>query len=71
MNEEPGFVCKAHNICLNMGNDRGACRTLPNIGIGEVSLEQRVENISYQLANMQACLASIVLLLSQANQKET
>ncbi len=65
MTKIQGFECKAYGICHTMGNDRGACQTLPNISHDDIPPEQRIEEISHQLANMQACLASIVLLLSE------
>jgi hypothetical protein len=71
MTKVRGFECKAYNICRSMGNDRGTCQTIPNTSLDDISLEERVNDISGQLANMQACLSSIVLLLSEANQKET
>lgn len=62
-----GFKCMAYGVCDSLGNARGGCGHIatPKLDRETWSIEKRVDDISIQLVLIQACLASIVRLLSR------
>jgi hypothetical protein len=68
-----GFRCFAYDICNNLHNARGGCEHLASISYDKTALsaQQQFDELSHQLVSMQACLISIVLLLSEIERKES
>ena len=67
-----GFKCPAYGICDYLHNARGGCEHLASISSKKTTptTQQQLDELRTQLVSMQACLISIVSLLSQIERKE-
>lgn len=67
-----GFRCKAYPICDRLGNARGGCAELTSsLALKQkLTTQQQFRELEMQLTSIQACLNSIVLLLSDLYQKD-
>lgn len=67
-----GFKCLAYDICNRFRNARGGCENLVSISSEKTtpSTQEQLDEFSQRLVSMQACLISIVLLLSEIERKE-